>query len=131
MIKEHPDRIIGFGRGVAKSTLFTLTNPEAAVKIFFKMYPEALPKGQTREEAIKDTLFILNARLPRLAIENRKVKKWGYIEPESWRLSAELLGYKGKISKPYTAFYTSQFIDAINQFDQAAIFSQAKSYKID
>jgi len=131
LIKEHPDRIIGFGRAVAKATLFTLVNPEAAVKIFFKMYPEALPKGQTREEAIKDTLYILKARLPRLTIENRKVKKWGYIEPESWRLSAELLGYKGKVRKPYTAFYTNQFIDAINQFDQGAIVNQAKSYKID
>jgi len=131
MIKEHPDRVIGFGRAVAKGTLFTITNPEAAVKIFYKMFPEALPKGQTREEAIKNTLFILNARLPRLKIDNRKVIKWGYIEPESWRLSADLLGYKGKVRKPYTAFYTTQFIDAINQFDPEAVIKQAKSYKID
>jgi hypothetical protein len=40
-------------------------------------------------------------------------------------------GLKGKIRKPLTTFYTNQFIDEINKFDQAAIINQAKSYKID
>lgn len=131
MIKEHPQRVIGFGRAVAKGTLFTLLNPEAGVKIFYKMFPEALPKGKTREESIKDTLFILNARLPKLGIQDRKVRKWGYVEPESWRLSAELLGYRGKVRKPFAEFFTNQFIDAINQFDQQSITNQAKSFKVD
>lgn len=131
LIREYPLRVVGFGRAVAKGTLFTLTNPEAGVKIFYKMFPEALPKGKTREESIKDTLFILNARLPKLRIENRKVKKWGYLEPESWRLSAELLGYKGKIRKPFSEFFTNQFIDAINQFDQESIVNRARSFKVD
>lgn len=131
MIQEHPDRVIGFARAVAKGTLFALTNPEAAVKIFYKMYPEALPKGRTREQSIKNTLFILKARLAKLTINNRKVKKWGYIDPESWRLSEELLGYKGKVHKPLSSFYTNRFMDAINQFNQQEIITQAKSYKID
>lgn len=131
MIKEHPQRVIGFGRALAKGTLFALTNPEAGVRIFYKMFPEALPKGKTREESIRNTLFILNARLPKLRIDNREVKKWGYVELESWRLSAELLGYKGKVRKPLTEFFTNQFIDRINRFDQESIINQAKLFKID
>jgi NitT/TauT family transport system substrate-binding protein len=81
MIKEHPDRVIGFGRAAAKSTLFTPTKVEAAVKIFYKMCPQTMPKRVMAEEAKKDTVFVLNARLPKLTIENRRMKKWGYLNP--------------------------------------------------
>ncbi len=130
MIENDPQRIIGFGRALAKGTVFALTNPEATVRIFYKMYPQAVPKGRSLEAAVKNTTDIFKARLPRLTMKDRKTQKWGYMEEDAWRSEVKLMvpGYKPK--KPITEYFTNRFIDQINDFDQQAVVEQAKNFKM-
>ena len=46
--------LVGVGRSVAKSTVFLMHNPEAAVRIHYKAYPEQMPKGISEEQALRD-----------------------------------------------------------------------------
>ena len=50
-LAENPDVLVGFARGIAKAILFGLTNPEAAVRIHWKVYPQTKP--QSGDEATR------------------------------------------------------------------------------
>ena len=43
-IDKNPEVIAKVGRAIAKATVFLMTNPEAAVRIFWKQYPDRAPK---------------------------------------------------------------------------------------
>ena len=63
MISKEPSVIAGFSRAVAKGYVFTMTNPEAAVRISWKVVPEAEPKTGTPEEILKGGLAVNQKRM--------------------------------------------------------------------
>lgn len=130
-IAENPQVLVGFARGVAKATLFGLTNPEAAVRIHWKTYPQTRP--QTGEEAklLKDAMHVFNARFDLQRVDNRADKRFGFASPAQWQRLQDI--YKAqKIvqgTTPVAELYTDRLVDQINTFDQAATIRQAKEYK--
>src|SRR5262245_35938122 len=61
----------GIGRAIAKGTVFTMANPEAAIRIHWKLFPDSAPKGISQDEGLKQQLHVLQARIATLDI-NRK-----------------------------------------------------------
>ena len=45
MIRDKPEVLAGFGRAMAKATVFCETNREACVRLFWKEYPNTKPAG--------------------------------------------------------------------------------------
>ncbi len=115
---------VGFGRSVAKASLFLLASPEAGARAFLKMYPETAPRGSSTEEAIKAVLQS-TARRIQLYKPPYPDYKMGQINPEEFRQEAQVFNYKiGEL----TNFYTNDLIADINAFDPAKVAAEAKAY---
>jgi NitT/TauT family transport system substrate-binding protein len=130
-VNANPEATIKLAQGIAKATLFTITNPEAAVKIHWQKYPASKPAGIPEDQALKEAVHVLSARLLKYKIDNRSVPKWGAFTKEEWVATQDFLFDSGMVTSKLDAgrFYTDQFITRINSFDAAAIKAQAASYK--
>ena len=127
LIAEHRDWLVGFGRGVAKAQEFILANPRAAADIFIDAYPEAAPKGKSREEQIRAIEIPIVRRMPLFKPYNTKIEEMGFIDPKEIQDEVNFLGLKGQISDPL-ALIDNQLAKEINDFDKGAIRDAAKSY---
>ena len=130
-LAEQPDVAIAFARGMAKATLFGLTNPEASVKIHWKMYPQSRQQGGDDAQVLKDAIRVFNARFETQRVDNREDKRWGASSPAQWEKLREIYKSQGLIQGTVEAkdVFTNQFIDEINRWDQPAVVRQAKEYR--
>ena len=130
-VTENAAMLVGFARGIAKATVFGLANPEAAVRIHWKMYPETKPQTGDDAKAMKDALNVFNARFSLQRVDNRSDPRFGVGSSAQWeKLKSIFKEYKfieGTV--PAADLYTAALIDQINKFDRAAIVAQAKAYK--
>ena len=83
-IADNAAVLIGFARGVAKATLFGVTNPEAAVRIHWKAYPQTRPQGVEEAKAMKEALHVFKARFDLQRVDTRPDKRYGIGTPEQW-----------------------------------------------
>jgi NitT/TauT family transport system substrate-binding protein len=130
-VVENAAVLVGFARGVAKATVFGLANPEAAVRIHWKMYPETRPQTGDEAKALKDALNVFNARFMLQRVDNRPDPRFGIGTLAQWTKLQGIFKEQKLIegSVPPADLYTSALVDQINKFDQAAIVAQAKAYK--
>jgi NitT/TauT family transport system substrate-binding protein len=130
-VTENAAMLVGFARGIAKATVFGLANPEAAVRIHWRMYPETKPQTGDDAKAMKDALNVFNARFSLQRVDNRSDPRFGVGSSAQWeKLKSIFKEYKfieGTV--PAADLYTAALIDQINKFDRAAIVAQAKAYK--
>lgn len=129
-IRDQGDVLARFGRGVAKATIACQVNPEAAVKAFWKAYPNQKPSQGDEAKIMKDQIFILNSRLAKyLAFPPGQPKRFGENEPRVWRDFIQALHDGGEIADTkidLDKLYTNQFVDGFNKFDVEAAVSFAK-----
>lgn len=122
-------KLVGLSRAIAKSTIFLISNPEAAIRIHWKHFPEQKPKGISDDEAIKQALTILETQMEGYNFGPNEPKLWGNYQPESWDAYLNIYGLSAKLPDP-TRFYTNELIPEINNFEAAKIVEQAKGYRI-
>jgi NitT/TauT family transport system substrate-binding protein len=130
-VKSKSKTIAGFGRAVAQGTLFTLENPEAAVRIVWKRYPETKPTGKSDKEALDDGMHVVQSRFHTWKIDNRKTKKWGYNEESEYAEFMDFMLQQGliKAKVPVGDLLTNQFVNDFNGFDEKKVKDQAKNWK--
>ena len=130
-VTENAAVLVGFARGVAKATAFGLANPEAAVRIHWKMYPETKPQTGDETKALKDAMNVFNARFTLQRVDNRPDPRFGIGTLAQWDKLKSIFKDQKIIegSVPAADFYTSALVEQINRFDRAAIVKQAKEYK--
>lgn len=131
-IEKNPDAVVGFNRGVAKATVFAIENPEAAVRIHWKVYPEFKPIGVEEKVALPKALIQLKARLDNVKLDKRKVKKWGWMEEEEVKAYLDFHYNAGLVKNKLDLkeYYTNKFIDEINNFNQEEIKKQARMFTL-
>jgi len=122
---------VGLARAYAKGTIFTLNNPEAAVRIFDQVFPAAKPIGKDEATAISDDTKVLRVRIPKWKLETGGVKRWGESSEANYVSYVDFLLKWGVIKKKVEVkdLVTNQLIDEINKFDQSKIATEAKAYK--
>jgi NitT/TauT family transport system substrate-binding protein len=130
-VKSRSKAIAGFGRALAQGTLFTLENPEAAVRIVWKRYPETKPTGKSDKEALDDGLHVVQSRFHTWRIDNRKTKKWGFNEESEYSEFMDFMQQQSMIKAkvPVGDLVTNQFINDFNSFDEKKVREQAKNWK--
>ncbi len=130
-VTENAAVLVGFARGIAKATTFGLANPEAAVRIHWKMYPETKPQTGDEAKALKDAMNVFNARFMLQRVDNRPDPRFGIGTLAQWDKLKSIFKDQKIIegSVPAADFYTSALVEQINRFDRAAIVKQAKEYK--
>ena len=115
----------GYLRAYAKSIVFTKENPEAAIRISWKMYPDGKPRGVSDDQALQDAVKTNQAYMSYI---DKAEGKWGYMPPDKIKFYANYLGVVDKIPD-LTKYYTNQYIDFVNAFDEEQVQQQARSWK--
>jgi NitT/TauT family transport system substrate-binding protein len=132
-ITNRRRELVELGRAFAKGQIFAIANPEAAVRIFWEVYPQARPTGVDEATALANEIKILNTRAQawKLDSDNRGVKRWGESVPENyqnyydWLLLQKVIKQKVDVND----ILTNDLIDDMNKFDVERIVAVAKAYK--
>jgi len=130
-LQQNERAAVALGRSYAKGTIFAITNPEAAVNIFWKHNPDARPTGKSDEEALREGISVLQARIANWKLEKAGVTKWGENNVQNYGNYIKFLSAQGLISEPVKAedVVTNQWIDQINSFDPKKIEEAARQWK--
>jgi NitT/TauT family transport system substrate-binding protein len=130
-IKSQRKELIGLGRGYAKGAVFTVANPEAAVRIVYEVFPQTKPTGKDEATAVRDDVKVLSARMEHWKLEPAGVKRWGENSEVNYRDYVDFMLKWGIIKQKVDAndLITNELIDEINRFDAAKIAAEAKAYK--
>jgi NitT/TauT family transport system substrate-binding protein len=131
-IREQEDTLVGILRGLAKGYVFTMTNPEAAIKIYYKANPTRKPVGENASEITEKDVKQLKGQLKRTSIHDREIKKWGANYKPGWEAVRDFYLLQGvlKDKRNVEEYYVPPRItDRINDFDSEAIVKAAQNYK--
>lgn len=109
-LEENPEAVRGFVRAAQRGWDYALENPDEAIDVFMKVFPEA-----DREAAIP----ALEITLEKLADLRPKGEALGFISPEAFEQTLKIMKNikpaEGEdptpsIDLPATSFYTNEFI---------------------
>jgi NitT/TauT family transport system substrate-binding protein len=129
---ERRAEAVALGRATAMGTLFTMTNPEAAVRILFEVFPQTKPTGVDDAGALKLGLAPLYALMHVFDPHGSTgVTKWGESSFADYDAYIDFLMKWGVVKQkvPASEIVTNDLIDDINKFDAAAVVEKAKTWK--
>lgn len=128
-IARNRRTVVGVGRAIAKSTIFLINNPEAAIRLHWKAFPEQMPQGGNPDKALQDAMRVMKAQIESLSFQdNDGMHKWGYFRPQSLAALIDIFGWT-KVQRPQD-YFTNDLIDEINAFDADKIAAQARSFRV-
>jgi NitT/TauT family transport system substrate-binding protein len=126
-IAKNPKMLVGIARAIAKGYDYSMANPQAAVLITWKAYPEALSKNPDAAAGLKEGVAVNQARL---AIWNSpKIgDKHGRLIDADWQRLVQFFVDQKVLpaALPVERVITNQFIDDINSYDRAGVIADAK-----
>jgi NitT/TauT family transport system substrate-binding protein len=130
-LKNKRKEAVALARGYAKGCVFAMTNPEAAVRILYEVYPQTKPTGKDEETAVRDDVKVLRARLEHMQLAPAGVKRWGENSEANYGAYLDFLLKVGVIKEKVAArdILTNELIDDINKFDENRVKAEAKAYK--
>jgi NitT/TauT family transport system substrate-binding protein len=130
-LQRNERAAIALGRSYAKGTIFAIANPEAAVKIFWKHLPDTRPTGKSEDEALREGVNVLQARIVNFKLDKAGVSKWGESNVQNYASYIKYMTAQGLITEPVQAedVVTNQLIDRINNFDPRKIEEAARQWK--
>ena len=130
-LRTRRKELVGMARAYAKGTVFTIANPEAAVRIVYELFPQTKPTGKDEATAIRDDVRVLQARIVNWKLDKAGVTRWGENSETNYAAYAEFLLKWGVIKEKVAAkdLITNELIGAINNFDPAKIAAEARAYK--
>ena len=129
--KEHPEAVVGMCKSIEMGRYFTRVNPEAAVKIFYKTWPSALPTDRPYDQAIKEGAYAMGMYLKYSEQGVALGAKSGEIQPAKWQALWEFYKANGIVkgtTDPKEA-YSLAYFDKCNDFDHEAVKKAALDYK--
>jgi len=131
-IQTRARELIGFARAYAKGTVFTMANPEAAVRVLYDVFPFTRATGKDETSAVREDVHVLGARIPQLKLEPAGVRRWGETNEAHLREYMDFLLKWGVLKQRVEAgdLMTNELIGEINRFDADAIAKTAREYRL-
>jgi NitT/TauT family transport system substrate-binding protein len=125
-LRSKRSEMVGFARAVARGYHYTIANPEAAVKITWKLYPEAEPKNISEDQALIQGVAVATARMKVWQSPKTKGVDGAFIE-ENWKNLVEFLKDADLLQEdiPISRIYTTDLLSEINKFDRGAVQKEA------
>ena len=74
MIRDNPKMVVGMCRGIAKAVHFGLANPDAAVRLHWKLYPQSKPQGSDEARPLSDSRRVFMSRFADYATPRKTAK---------------------------------------------------------
>lgn len=118
-IEKEGDILAAVARGYAMSSIFIRDNPEEAVRIHFKHFPQARSTGLSEEEDIKRNLPTVRA-VTRLWTLPQGQKEWGSNDPKLYQAYIDWLVERKVFEKKLSGeqIVNNSLIKKINDFDE-------------
>lgn len=128
---DNPQAVEGFCRAIAKGWVFTLENPEAAIRIFHEVFPQTKNTSLSDNDAVAQDVHVLKKWLASGAAGQRPGFGYGYNYPDQWEFTSDYFKKQGMFEgkQPAKESFTNKFIDGCNKFDVKAIKAAAQNYK--
>ncbi|MDT9593593.1 ABC transporter substrate-binding protein [Nocardioides zeae] len=131
-VEENQENVEGFLRASYKAMLFSAQNPEAAMRIGYKVFPSLLG-GASVEDRLPSDLASLEAWLASATPTSGDPSSWsdwGAIPDEDWDKTQEYTVGAEQITEPLPIddVWTSDLLEAANDFDAAEVIEQADSW---
>jgi len=130
-LASHRDEAVALGRAVSKGAAFMLANNAAALDILYKMYPQTLPTGRSREETeALDTAFLAR-RNTIWARRDGAGGLWGQSNMGNVDRYLAAIAEWGLTSRPVKAseFVTNDLVADINRFSDDDVAAAARAYR--
>jgi len=129
VIEKKPELAVKVTRGIAKAVHFGLHNPDAAVKIHWKAYPQSKPQGTDEAAILATGKSIFLSRFDSYRLEG--TDKYGESFPRQWQLVVDQMKAQGQLPADAKAepAYTNDLIAQVNAWDRAAVAKQAAEWK--
>lgn len=131
-LQTHRADAVTVARGFAMGEIFTMANPEAAIRILYDVYPQTKPTGKDEATAIRDDTKVIRARMAHWDLASGGVTKWGESNVANFDSYIDFL-VQWKIvpqKVPASELVTNELVDEINaSFDQKKIEAQARAWK--
>jgi NitT/TauT family transport system substrate-binding protein len=131
LIRDKPEVIIGFGRAMAKATVFCEANRAACVKMFWKEYPNTKPSGDEAKVLADGTAIFWASFKTKLSFPPGP-REYGKFDQQVWVEFAQALYEGGQLetkSVDVEACYTNTFVPKFSDFDAEQIRAQAAAFK--
>ena len=130
-LRTNRAQAVALGQGYAKGTLFAITNPEAALRITYEVFPQVRGTGRDDATALRDDLKTLEARIRNWKLEAGGVSKWGENSHQNYQDYLDFLLKNGVLKQAAKAedLITNDLIEDINSFDQDEVIRLAREYK--
>ncbi|MCZ6486190.1 MAG: ABC transporter substrate-binding protein [Acidobacteria bacterium] len=130
-LRTNRKEVCAYVRGLAKGVEFAFENPEAAIHIHWKIYPESKPRGISEEQALQFSLAVLRSRMYKWDPSDELVKKHGAYSHEEWMKIVELMGLKGAVTDEMVrSLYSNEVVECANDFDAEKVREQARNYRL-
>ncbi len=134
LLEENPDLAGHLTRALAKALVFATANPQAVVRIYWKLFPENKPTPDKEGEELKSRTVVVNSMIANwLAGMDAAGAKWGGQSAAMWNAVQDNDRKEGLISetRPVEQYFTSRFEATANAFDADAIRRQASAFSDD
>ena len=82
LIRDNPKMVVGMCRGIAKAVHFGLANPDAAVRLHWKLYPQSKPQGADEAKLLADSRRVFLSRFADYELHD--TKKYGESLAKQW-----------------------------------------------
>ena len=130
-LRTNHRQAVALARDYAKGTVFTIANPEAAIRILWEIFPETKPTGIDEATALRQGEKTLEARIANWKLDKSGVSKWGENSESGYAAYVDFMQKWGvtKEKIPANELITNDLINEINDFNQAEIIAMAKAYK--
>jgi NitT/TauT family transport system substrate-binding protein len=129
-IRDQADLLTRYGRAVAKATIACEVNPEAAVRAFWKAYPNQKPTEGEAAKIMRDQVHIMNARLRKFYVfPQGQPRRYGSFIESEWKDFIDVLHAGGELTTTQIEpgrLYTNDLVEGINRFDVAAAEAAAR-----
>lgn len=126
-LRTDREKLIAFGRGVARAITFCNANVDACIKAYWRAYPNAAPPNAESDfpAASRSARAQLEAEMPKIYAADGR---WGEMTLESWAAMAELQGITTLSNDQLQTLFTNELADGISDFDPAKPISDAASF---
>lgn len=137
LLKDERKSLVALFQGMAKSTIFSNANLDAAIDLHWAVYPESKPKGRSEDEARKELAFILKDRKNSwMRRPDDPDQRMGASSLAEWNSNIEMAAEsskKPKLGKELgdpNRLFTNDLVDEINNFDKQAVIRMARDFKL-
>ncbi|MCB1395636.1 MAG: ABC transporter substrate-binding protein [Rhodobacter sp.] len=134
-IENRPEVVTGMARALARSLVYmAAADPEELAKLHFSLYPESVPSGVERTEALRIDRMRFEARKQFMRFDQRvfqRTEPLGSAAASDIELLRDLLGLSADANapKPASDYFDASFVEAMNAIDFEADIARARAFR--